>query len=90
MTTFALDNLWNYLQGLSLSQSDREWLAKKLIMPVNKAAEEKDVFTAEERKTNFLSKAGIWSETEEGEEYYQMMIHRNDNRPLNRKITLDK
>ena len=23
MTTFALNNLWNYLQGLSLSQSDR-------------------------------------------------------------------
>ena len=33
MTTFALNNLWNYLQGLSLSQSDREWLAYKLIMP---------------------------------------------------------
>jgi hypothetical protein len=33
MTTFALNNLWAYLQGLSLSQSDREWLAKKLIMP---------------------------------------------------------
>ena len=28
MTTFALNNLWAYLQGLSLSQSDREWLAK--------------------------------------------------------------
>ena len=26
MTTFALNNLWTYLQGLSLSQSDREWL----------------------------------------------------------------
>lgn len=33
MTTFALNNLWTYLQGLSLSQSDREWLVKKLIMP---------------------------------------------------------
>ena len=33
MTTFALNNLWTYLQGLSLSQSDREWLANKLIMP---------------------------------------------------------
>ena len=32
MTTFALNNLWTYLQGLSLSQSDREWLANKLIM----------------------------------------------------------
>ena len=33
MTTFALNNLWTYLQGLSLSQSDREWLAGKLVMP---------------------------------------------------------
>lgn len=33
MTTFALNNLWNYLQGLSLSQSDREWLAGKLLEP---------------------------------------------------------
>ena len=32
MTTFALNNLWTYLQGLSLSQTDREWLANKLIM----------------------------------------------------------
>ena len=34
MTTFALNNLWSYLQGLSLKQSDREWLASKLIEPV--------------------------------------------------------
>ena len=27
MTAFALNNLWTYLQGLSLSQTDREWLA---------------------------------------------------------------
>ena len=33
MTSFALNNLWTYLQGLSLSQNDREWLANKLIMP---------------------------------------------------------
>lgn len=33
MTTFALNNLWTYLQGLSLSQDDCEWLANKLIKP---------------------------------------------------------
>ena len=33
MTTFALNNLWTYLQGLTLSQREREWLANKLIMP---------------------------------------------------------
>ena len=85
MTTFALNNLWAYLQGLSLSQSDREWLANKLIMSNDKETE----LSAEERKARFLRLAGIWSETEEGEAYYQMMKHRNDGRPLNREINLD-
>ena len=85
MTAFALNNLWTYLQGLSLSQTDREWLASKLIMPKEKTTE----LSAEERKAEFLKMAGIWSETEEGEEYYQMMKHRNDGRPLNREINID-
>lgn len=45
--------------------------------------------TAEERKARFLRMAGIWSETKEGEEYYQMLKHRNDGRPLNRDINFD-
>ena len=85
MTTFALNNLWNYLKGLSLSQSDREWLANKLIMPKESAPE----LTAEERKADFLRLAGYWSETAEGEEYFQMMKHRNDGRPDNREVNLD-
>ena len=85
MTTFALNNLWTYLKGLSLTQSEREWLANKLIMPNETTPE----LTAEERKANFLKLAGVWSEDAEGEEYYQMMKHRNDSRPLNREINLD-
>jgi hypothetical protein len=72
MTTFALNNLWTYLKGLSLTQSEREWLANKLIMPKDSVTE----LSAEERKAEFLKMAGIWSESEEGEEYYQMMKHR--------------
>lgn len=34
MTTFALNNLWSYIEGLSLSTKDRKWLANKLIEPV--------------------------------------------------------
>lgn len=30
MTSVALNNLWNYLQGLQLSQKNRQWLADKL------------------------------------------------------------
>lgn len=39
MTTFALNNLWNYLQGLMLSQSEREWLVRKLSEPVEKVSD---------------------------------------------------
>jgi hypothetical protein len=85
MTTVALNNLWTYLQGLSLTQSDRKWLADKLIMPTQKTAPA----TKDEDLSKFLEMEGIWSESEEGEEYYQMMIHRNDGRPLNREINLD-
>ena len=84
MTTFALNNLWTYLQGLSLSQSDREWLANKLIMPKETTPD----LTAEERKAHFLRLAGSWSDAE-GEEYYQMMKHRNDERPANRAVNFD-
>lgn len=65
MTASALNNLWTYLQGLSLSQTDREWLASKLIMLKEKTIE----LSAEERKAEFLKMAGIWLDTEEGEEY---------------------
>jgi hypothetical protein len=85
MTSFALNNLWTYLQGLSLSRADREWLANKLIMP----AQETESASKDETLKRFLEMEGIWSESEEGEEYYQMMKHRNDDRPLNREINLD-
>ena len=74
MTTVALNNLWTYLQGLSLTQSDRNWLADNLIMPTQKTASA----TKDEDLSKVLEMEGIWSESEEGEEYYQMMIHRND------------
>lgn len=80
MTTLALNNLWSYLERLSLSQSDKEWLANKLVMPANTT----NAAAAEERKAQFLRLAGSWSESAEGEEYYEMMSHRNDNRPVNR------
>ena len=43
--------------------------------------------SSEERKAQFLELAGSWSETAEGEEYYQMMKHRNEERPANRIIS---
>lgn len=38
----AMSNLWNYLQGLSLSTSDRRWLANRLIESTKE--EDKEIF----------------------------------------------
>ncbi len=62
-----------------------QWLANKLIMP----AQNKEATSKDESLGKFLEMEGIWSEDAEGEEYYQMMKHRNDGRPLNREINLD-
>lgn len=84
MNTTALNNLWTYLQGLHLSQSDREWLANKLVMPNDSTLD----LMEEERKADFLRLAGSWSDAE-GEEYYEMMKHRNDGRQANRNVNLE-
>lgn len=39
MSTLELNNLWMYLHGLALPQSDREWLAGKLLEPVEEDPE---------------------------------------------------
>jgi len=40
MTAMALNNLWSYIQGMSLKKKDREWLASKLLEPVDDAKTE--------------------------------------------------
>jgi hypothetical protein len=58
MTTFALNNLWTYLQGLSLSQKDREWLANKLIMTKDARLKEDDNARLEEALAKFSGDFG--------------------------------
>jgi len=41
MTTVAMNNLWNYIQGLSLTAHNREWLAARL-QESSRAAKQKD------------------------------------------------
>ena len=41
MTTVALNNLWTYINGLSLKQKDRQWLAGKLLEPTEVDAKTK-------------------------------------------------
>lgn len=33
MNAVSMNNLWSYLQGLSLTANNRKWLAEKLIEP---------------------------------------------------------
>ena len=33
MNAVSMNNLWNYLQGLSMSASNRRWLAERLMNP---------------------------------------------------------
>ena len=35
MNAVSMNNLWTYLQGLSLTASNRKWLAERLIEPVS-------------------------------------------------------
>ncbi len=58
MTSFALNNLWTYLQGLSLSQNDREWLANKLIMPRETVSSAEDNARLDEALAKFSGDFG--------------------------------
>ena len=44
-----------------------------------------------QRKKKLMSLAGCWEDAPDGDDYYEMMLHRNDGRPANREIrSLDK
>lgn len=36
MNAVSMNNLWSYLEGLSLTASNRKWLAAKLVEPTQK------------------------------------------------------
>lgn len=44
MNAVSMNNLWSYLQGLSLTASNRKWLAKRLI----ETPQEKDMMNDKE------------------------------------------
>lgn len=53
MTTTSLNALWTYLQSLSLTQQNREWLANKLVMPTQESTEEKEAKLEERYQSIF-------------------------------------
>lgn len=54
MNTVAMNNLWTYLQGLSLTAKNKKWLSERLIEPapasVKMADADDSVMTDEEIK----------------------------------------
>lgn len=56
-----MNNLWNYLQGLSLTASNRKWLAERLV-----EAEQKSEMTDEEIKEGLKTAFAQLKEVEEG------------------------
>ena len=51
MSQQALQNLWNYIQGLELSYDDRHWLADRLYEPVH-VEEDLTPYTVEELRAS--------------------------------------
>lgn len=42
MTTVAMNNLWNYIQGLQLTSRNQKWLADRLLKSSNERKAPKD------------------------------------------------
>lgn len=62
--TVSLDGLWLFLQSLSLDNSNKQWLADKLLADIRQdKALEKD----EEDDKRFASLAGCWADCPEME-----------------------
>lgn len=61
MNAVSMNNLLNYLQGLSMTASNRKWLAERLV-----AAEQKTVMTDEEVKEGLKTAFTQLKEVKEG------------------------
>ena len=61
MTKMALNNLWRYLQGLSLSASNQRWLGERLI----EASAKHGAATEEDMKLEMLNSLfGAWNDSD--------------------------
>ncbi|MBR4648998.1 MAG: hypothetical protein IKO67_02475 [Bacteroidaceae bacterium] len=71
MNTISMNNLWSYLEGLSLTSANQRWLGKKLI----KASAAKTSKTEEEKKLKKLdSLFGVWANTPDGEQIEKVIL----------------
>lgn len=65
MNAVSLNNLWNYLQGLSLSASNQRWLGERLIEA--SAAQTASIKEEELKLRKLNALFGVWS-GQEGEQ----------------------
>lgn len=56
MTTKALNGLWEYLQTLSLTKKNKDWLASKLIEPQVSKPDETDYVLSSQAMQEILEK----------------------------------
>ena len=61
MTTVAMNNLWNYIQGLNLSARNKTWLANQLLAENEKKQKEKAA------DPTAMSKEEFFAQVEEAE-----------------------
>ena len=76
---------WGMLRNLN-DEVKRELvvlLVNSIGMPVDDHANDAD---EEQRKQKLMSLAGCWADAPDGDEYYEMMRHRNEGRPANREV----
>ena len=65
MNSVALNNLWSYLQGLSLTASNQRWLGERLIETSSRS---RKALSEEERKLKKLNALfGVWADSHDGE-----------------------
>jgi hypothetical protein len=57
MSTIALNNLWDYIQSLALSNSNKDWLAHKLM-----ESKAENVNEEAKREETLYSMFGAWAE----------------------------
>ena len=56
MTTVAMNNLWNYIQGLNLSARNKTWLANQLLAENEKKQKEKAADPTAMSKEEFFAR----------------------------------
>lgn len=66
MNTLSMNNLWSYLQGLSLSDSNKRWLGQRLIDSAN-------IHQKSEKEKMLESLSGVWG-SEDGEKIQQAIM----------------